>query len=133
MTVTMDRTYGGKVEVLDVERRRRWTGDEKARMVEETYAPGATVSAVARRNGVSPSLLFRWRGLAQQGSLTSVRADEPVVPASHYTALEKQVKELQRLLGKKTMENEILREACEVAQAKKYISRAPLLPRGDTP
>lgn len=54
MTVTMDRTYGGKVEVLDVERRRRWSGDEKARMVEETYAPGATVSAVARRNGVSP-------------------------------------------------------------------------------
>ena len=69
MTVTMDRTYGGKFEVLDVERRRRWTGDEKAWMVEETYAPGVTVSAVARRNGVSPSLLFRWRGLAQQGSL----------------------------------------------------------------
>jgi transposase len=70
------------------------------------------VSSVARRHGVSPSQLFRWRGLARQGSVTSVGADEHVVPASQYAQLEKQVRELQQMLGKKTMENEILREAC---------------------
>lgn len=78
-------------------------------------------------------MLFRWRDLARQGSVTSVGANDRVVPASQYSALEKQVRELQRLLGKKTMENEILREACEVAQAKKYISRAPLLAGDDIP
>ena len=39
-----------------------------------------------------------------------------------------QIKELQRLLGKKTMENELLKEAVEYGRAKKWIAHAPLLP-----
>jgi transposase len=55
-----------RVEVLgDVERRRRWSSDEKMRLVEETLVPGAKVSEVARRNGVSASLLFTWRRQAR--------------------------------------------------------------------
>ena len=55
-----------RVEVLGgVERRRRWSSDDKARMVEETLAPGAKVTEVARRNGVSVSLLFTWRRQAR--------------------------------------------------------------------
>src|SRR5450631_81818 len=51
-----------RVEVLGgVERRRRWSSDEKMRLVEETLVPGAKVSGVARRNGISASLLFTWR------------------------------------------------------------------------
>ena len=51
-----------RVEVLDgVERRRRWSSDEKTRLVDETLVPGAKVSEVARRNGISASLLFTWR------------------------------------------------------------------------
>src|SRR5450432_2257847 len=51
-----------RVEVLGgVERRRRWSTDEKTRLVEETLVPGAKVSEVARRNGISASLLFTWR------------------------------------------------------------------------
>src|SRR5580692_12139116 len=46
-------------------RRRRWSSDEKARIVEETLAPGAVVSEVARRHGVAQSLLFTWRRLAR--------------------------------------------------------------------
>jgi transposase len=52
-------------KVLGVERRRRWSKDEKARIVEETLAPGAVVSEVARRHGVAQSLLFTWRRLAR--------------------------------------------------------------------
>jgi len=47
-------------------------------------------------------------------------------------ALNRKVRELGRMLGRKTMEVEILREALEVAQAKKLISRMPLLPPDDT-
>jgi transposase len=51
-----------RVEVLDgVERRRRWSRKDKARVIEETLAPGAKVSEVARRHGISASLVFTWR------------------------------------------------------------------------
>jgi transposase len=46
--------------------RRRWSNDEKARIVEETLVDGAAVSEVARRHGVSPQQLFTWRRLARQ-------------------------------------------------------------------
>ena len=51
-----------RVEVLDrVERRRRWSREYKARIIEETLAPGAKVSEVARRHWISASLVFTWR------------------------------------------------------------------------
>ncbi len=52
-------------KVLGIERRRRWSKDEKARIVEETLMPGAVVSEIARRRGVAQSLLFTWRRLAR--------------------------------------------------------------------
>lgn len=52
-------------KVLGVERRRRWSKDEKARIVEETLLPGAVVSEVARRHDVAQSLLFAWRRRAR--------------------------------------------------------------------
>jgi transposase len=55
-----------RVEVLGgLERRRRWSADDKARIVEETLAPGAKVTEVARRNGVAASLVFTWRRQAR--------------------------------------------------------------------
>src|SRR6266436_4100809 len=97
-----------RVEIItSVQRRRRWTASEKVRMVEETFEPGMTVSLVARRHGVAPNQLFAWRRLVAQGALTAAGSGEEVVPASDYRALQSQVRELQRLLGKKTLEAEI--------------------------
>ena len=62
----------------------------------------------------------------KEGSLTAVAAGEDVVPASELTAALKQVRELQRLLGKKTME---VKEAVEYGQSRKWIAHAPLLPK----
>lgn len=47
--------------ITGAERRRRWCDDDKARIVVESFAPGANVSEVARRNGLSPQQLFAWR------------------------------------------------------------------------
>jgi len=47
--------------------------------------------------------------------------------------LKKQIHELERLLGRKTMEVEILKDAVRISREKKLISRAPLLPEDDTP
>src|SRR5271157_127814 len=86
---------------------------------------GMSVSYVARRHGLSPSLVFRWRQLMSEGGKEAVRADDEVVAASAVRRLEERVRELERLLGRKTMEVEILREALDLARAKKPILLSP--------
>ncbi len=120
------------VEVLtQPEQRRRRSVEEKLAIVRETFEPGATVSGVARRHQLNANQVFAWRKLYQDGSLSAVSAGEQVVPASDLAEAMKQIRELQRLLGKKTMEVEILREAVEYGRAKKLIARSPLLPGDD--
>jgi transposase len=67
--------------------RRRWSVDEKARIIEETLAPGAVVSEVARRHGLSPQQLFGWRRHARR---PEEARSEPVafVPAVLVSAAE---------------------------------------------
>jgi transposase len=50
--------------------RRRWSADERSRILEETLAPGAVVSAVARRHGLTPQQLFTWRREARRAATT---------------------------------------------------------------
>jgi transposase len=116
------------IEVVTVsqERRRRWSAQEKAALVKETYEPGMSVSLVARKHGISASQLFNWRKLEREGALVAVHAGESVVPASELAVARAQIAQLQRMLGKKTMEAEILREAVEIAREKKWIARSPL-------
>jgi transposase len=64
-----------------------------------------------------------------EGGQEAVRADEEVVPISRVRDLENRVRELERLLGRKTMETEILREALEQARPKKHAWRLPSPPR----
>src|SRR5262249_44078275 len=114
-----------RVEIItSVQRRRRWTASEKVRIVEETFEPGMTVSLVARRHGVAPNQLFTWRRLVAQGALPAAGSGEEVVPASDYRAWQSQVRELQRLLGKKTLEAEILQEAFEHVTGSKKTAAA---------
>ena len=115
------------ISVID-QRRRRWSITEKSALVRRTYESGMSVSLVARQEGVSASLLFLWRKLDRQGALTAVSAGEAVVPASELAAARAEIAKLQRVLGKKTLENEILKEAVEYAREKKWIARSPLLP-----
>lgn len=83
-------------------------------MVEETCEPGSTVSLVARRHGGGPEPALPLGAVAAQGALTATGAEEEVIPASDYRALQNQVRELHRLLGERTPEAEILKEALEV-------------------
>ena len=119
-----------RVEVItSVQRRRRWSTEEKVQIVEETYLPGNSVSLVARHHGIAANQLFTWRRLMAQGALTAAGAGEQVVPASELRAAHQQIRELQRLLGKKTLENEILREAVErVTAPEKLPSRVTSAP-----
>jgi transposase len=131
-TVNMTRN-NERIEVVTVseQRRRRWSAAEKAALVRQTYEPGMSVSLVARQHGVAASQLFNWRKLEREGALMAVSAGESVVPASELASARAQIAQLQRLLGKKTMEAEILKEAVELAREKKWIARSPLLGKDD--
>jgi transposase len=70
-----------RVEVLTGPGRRRvWDEATKARVVVESYAPGAVVSAVARRWQIAPQQLFTWRREARAASLAARRGEAAFVP-----------------------------------------------------
>lgn len=115
------------IEILGSERRKRRFTQEKMAIVQQSFESGMSVSMVARQHGIAASQLFLWCKQYQEGSLIAVAAGEHVVPASELASTIKQIKELQRLLGKKTMENELVKEAVEYGCEKKSIVLAPLL------
>jgi transposase len=86
---------------------------------------------VARQFGISAAQLFQWRKAYLQGSLMAVGANETVVPASELQEAMRRIKQLEGALGRKTLENEILKEAVDFAKAKKWIARSPVLPGGE--
>jgi transposase len=70
-----------RVEVITGDRRRRrWTGEEKARIAAESFEEGANISEVARRNGVSRGLLTVWRRQVAAAAPAQTRPLEIAVP-----------------------------------------------------
>jgi transposase len=125
----MSDTFSRVEIITGVARRRRFTTEQKLAVVAETMQPGMSISYVARHHGFSPSLVFRWRRLMTEGGQQAVRADDDVVPAVDLRRAEERVRELERLLGRKTLEVEVLKEALELTRAKKAISRSSSAPR----
>ena len=116
----------GKMGIVNMVPRRRWTTEEKLRMVAACEEPGKSVSLVARLYGVCPNLLYRWRNLMAQGGKVAVAADDEVVSKAEGRALKRRIAQLERVLGNKTLEVEILKEAVRIGREKKLISLAPL-------
>jgi transposase len=70
-----------RIEVITgVARRRRWSIEEKLRIVAESLWAGASVSFVAQRHGLRSNQLFKWRKLAREGAFGPLPADPPFVP-----------------------------------------------------
>jgi transposase len=112
--------------------RRRFSASEKIALVEECHKMGMSVSAVARKYDISPSKLFSWRKLMKDGEMKAVETEEEVVPVSEVKALKAKIRELERSLGKKAHENEILKDLLEIAKEKKLISPSLLSGPTDT-
>ncbi|MBR0995655.1 transposase [Bradyrhizobium japonicum] len=90
-----------RVEVLGgLERRRRWSQNDKARIVEETLAPGAKVTEVARRNGVAASLVFTWRRQARTSEQEVIPFFTPVQIAAVAASAEETPKLLPTVDGR---------------------------------
>jgi transposase len=114
MTATIYR-----VEVItSVQPRRRWSAEEKAAIVQETYWAGhiRIAGGAPARHCAKPAVSL---AVAVRRGDAVGRWGRRGVPASEYRASQSHVRELQRLLGKKTLENEILREALDLVQPRK--------------
>lgn len=70
-----------RLEVVETGRRRRWTPEEKVRIVEESLAGHRQASRTARRHGIQNALLFRWRRAYREGRLGTASSDEGFVRA----------------------------------------------------
>ena len=76
-----EHVFMSEIEIItDGGRRRRWTAAEKLRIVEETLDDRASISVVARRKGVAPNLLYRWRRLVLEAPLLETYPVVPLMP-----------------------------------------------------
>ena len=76
--------------------RRRWSTEEKLRIVDETLRSGESLSVIARRHGVAANLLYRWRRLMTGGGAVAVQADDAVTGNAELRRLEERMRELER-------------------------------------
>ena len=93
--------------------RRIFTAAFKREQVSRVLREEVTIAELSRELAVEQSVIRRWKQLADRGSTTAVTANAQAVPASELRAAQQRIKELERALGKKTMEIEILHAARE--------------------
>src|SRR5258706_14414749 len=75
-----------------------------------------TLAELSRELDIAPSVIRNWKRFAEAGATTAVQASEDVVPASHLREAYAKIRDLERALGRKTMEVEILRTAQEIVK-----------------
>lgn len=107
--------------------RRYLSHSEKVRIVRESQTSGLSTAEVARINKVGLSSLIKWRKQYSEGGCVSVQSDDGVISKKEYLKLKKQYRNLETMLGRKSAENEVLKEAVVVAREKKLISESAWL------
>jgi transposase len=94
--------------------RRPFSLSEKVAIVRETLMPGVTAAHVARRHQISLNLLYYWRRVYKDIAAADLEAAQAASPGEQHLAdLRLQVRNLERLLGQRTLEVALLREQLE--------------------
>ena len=98
--------------------RRHYTPEFKRQQVERIERGEISAAELSRELGIARSLIQRWKHLVARGGETAVQANEEVVPVSALKVAEQRIRELERALGRKTMEVEILQAARDEVKKK---------------
>ena len=98
--------------------RRIFSAEFKREQISRVLRKELTLAELSRELHVEQSVVRRWKHLAERGSTTAVGANEEVVPASELRAAQQRIRELERLVGKKAMEVEILQAARDEVKKK---------------
>ncbi len=93
--------------------RRLFTAEFKRQQIDRLLKGEVTAAELSRELGVSRPLIQKWKYLATKGAETAVGSEGEVVPVGELRAAQARIKELERLVGRQTMELEILRVARE--------------------
>ena len=115
-----------EINVPNQRLRRHLKASEKLEIVQASYQPGALVAEIARKYQVGVSSLIKWRKNALEGGLMAVKDGESGISAAEAKKLKKEIQQLQRLLGKKSLQIELLKDAVKIGQEKKLISQHAL-------
>ncbi|GEM_PF-930043 len=91
--------------------RRLFSAEFKQEAVRRVTSGEVTAAELSRELGIQPSLLQHWKRRINGGGRVAVTANEDVVPISELKARDQRIRELERALGRKTMEVEILQAA----------------------
>lgn len=86
---------------------RRFTAEQKLEILREADQPGVTVSEVCRRNGLAPSVFYRWRAVAQGGSAVALKRDAKRTPRKNdiETRHKAEIERLRAVVAEITAEN----------------------------
>ena len=103
--------------------RRVFSPEFKRETVQRILKGEKTIAELSREFDVSPTVIRHWKRRYESGAATAVKANEDVVPASELQAAHARIRELERTLGRKTMENEILRAAAEVVKKSPWLRK----------
>src|SRR5262249_3332312 len=108
--------------------RRVFSTEFKRQAVQRILSGEKTVAELSRELDIYPSVIRTWKRFAEAGATTAVQASEDVVPTSQLREAYAKIRELERALGRKTMEVEILRTAQEIVKKSRRCAESP---RGD--
>jgi len=103
--------------------RRIFTPEFKREVVQQILNGEKTLAQVSREYDVNPTVVRTWKRRYESGAATAVKTNEDVVAASELAAAKARIRELERALGRKTMEVEILRAAQEVVKKSPWLRK----------
>src|SRR5712692_10513309 len=106
--------------------RRVFSAEFKRETVQRILSGEKTIAELSREFDVSPTVIRNWKRRFESGAATAVKANEDVVPASELQAAQAKIRELERALGRKTMEVEILRAAQEILKKVRRCAEGPV-------
>jgi transposase len=90
--------------------RKRHTPEEKLAIIQEWSQPGMSLEEICRKYGLHALTLYKWRKSLARG----LQETGDMVPKAQLTVLQKKVDELERALGRKALEADILKKAFEL-------------------
>lgn len=102
--------------VTSFQKKRRWSDDEKKSILQEAQLPENTVSGIARKYDIPTTLLFRWRKeikMKDKSLSGPMKSDNPMANESQIKALTDRIRSLEQILGRKTVEIEMLKDAIQ--------------------
>jgi transposase len=93
--------------------KRKWTKEQKVNILNEIKS-GANMNEVCRKYNIALAMIYRWKKRYESDGKEGLNYEGEVVPKGQYLSALKKIDELERALGRKTLENDIIKKNLEL-------------------